>query len=385
LNLTNNLKSMKKVGVLGGGQLGKMLAIAASNWHLPIYFLDPAEDAPAKNFSHGLTIGDFNEYETVFNFGKNVDVLTIEIEHVSVEALKDLQKLGISIFPQPSIIEMIQDKGLQKEFFQTHQIPSPPFRYFESKIDIINGQVPYPYVQKARKGGYDGKGVSVIRSVNDFHLIMDTPSIVETCISIKKELAIIGSRNQNGDISLYPVVEMVFNEQVNLVEFLQCPAAISMEVENQIRQIATLILEKMEICGLLAIEFFLDQDNKIWVNEMAPRPHNSGHHTINAHYTSQFEQHLRSILNLPLGSTSMISPSIMINILGEPGYQGDAIVMGLDTVLAHEGVYVHLYGKKTTKPFRKMGHMTIVRPTIEEAIMLSKQVEGKLRIIAKVE
>ena len=374
---------MKKVGVLGGGQLGKMMALAAGNWHLPIYFLDPDENASSKMYCHGFTKGSFQDYDAVYDFGKDKDVVTIEIEHVCIEALKDLEKLGVKVFPQPNILEMIQDKGLQKEFFKRNGIPSPDFEIVKNKNEILDRQISTPFVQKTRKGGYDGKGVVVIKSPDQYSFLMDDPSVIENCIAIQKELAVIGARNERGDIVLYPPVEMVFNEEANLVEFLRCPAEINDKLQQEIIQIATLIFEKTKICGLLAIELFLDQDDKIWVNEMAPRPHNSGHHTIESHVTSQFEQHLRAILNFPLGSAKMISPSVMINILGEKGANGEAKIIGLEEVLSLEGVYVHLYGKQMVKPFRKMGHITIMDEEVKNAIEKSKQIRRLLKMVAK--
>ncbi|MEY2905114.1 MAG: hypothetical protein RJA52_1130 [Bacteroidota bacterium] len=376
--------NIKKVGVLGGGQLGKMMAMAAANWHIPIYFLDPDENASSKFYCHGFKNGDFRNYEDVYSFGKDMDILTIEIEHVSISALKDLEKLGVKVFPQPHILEMIQDKGLQKEFFKKNGIPSPDFELVNDKKEILKQNFTFPFVQKTRKGGYDGKGVQIVKSKNDYAFLFESPSVIENCVDIDKELAIIGARNEVGEIVLYPPVEMIFNEDANLVEFLRCPAQISNSTIQEMKLIAQNILEITEICGLLAIEMFLDREGKIWVNEMAPRPHNSGHHTIESHITSQFEQHLRAILNFPLGSTKMKSPSIMMNILGEPGEEGEAELQGLEKVLREEGVYVHLYGKKMVKPFRKMGHVTILKENIEEALTVSQIVKNQLKMGSKV-
>ena len=376
--------NIKKVGVLGGGQLGKMMAMAAANWHIPIYFLDPDENASSKFYCHGFKNGDFRNYEDVYSFGKDMDILTIEIEHVSISALKDLEKLGVKVFPQPHILEMIQDKGLQKEFFKKNGIPSPDFELVNDKKEILKQNFTFPFVQKTRKGGYDGKGVQIVKSKNDYAYLFESPSVIENCVDIDKELAIIGARNEVGEIVLYPPVEMIFNEDANLVEFLRCPAQISNSTIQEMKLIAQNILEITEICGLLAIEMFLDREGKIWVNEMAPRPHNSGHHTIESHITSQFEQHLRAILNFPLGSTKMKSPSIMMNILGEPGEEGEAELQGLEKVLREEGVYVHLYGKKMVKPFRKMGHVTILKENIEEALTVSQIVKNQLKMGSKV-
>lgn len=377
-----------KVGVLGGGQLGKMLALAAGNWHLPIYFLDESKDFPAGPYATGFTEGSFKNYDDVYHFGKEMDVLTIEIEHVNTEALLQLEKEGKKIYPQPSKLNIIKDKGLQKQFYQAKQLPTSSFQLFENGEAIINaiqsGQLQFPFVQKSRTAGYDGRGVAIIRSETDLKTkLLPEASLVEDLVDIQKELAVIVARNEQGEVASFPAVEMEFNPEANLVEFLVCPAQIDPSIERGAENLAKAVIEAFDLCGLLAVELFLTKDNKLLINEVAPRTHNSGHHTIDSCYTSQFEQHLRSILNLPLGSTHMKSPSVMVNLLGAEGFTGPVFYEGLDKSLAIEGVKPHIYGKSMTKPFRKMGHVTVLGETLELAKAKARQVQQLLRVISK--
>jgi len=376
-----------KVGVLGGGQLGKMLALAAGNWHLPMYFLDESKDFPVGGFATGFTEGSFKNYDDVYNFGKMVDVLTIEIEHVNTDALLQLEKEGLTIHPKPSALNIIKDKGLQKQFYQQHQFPTSDFQLFDSEEDlrkaIGNQKTTYPFVQKSRTAGYDGKGVAIIRSEADLQTkLLSEACVVEELVDIKKELAVIVARNSNGEVVAFPTVEMDFNAEANLVEMLICPAQIDSKIAQAAENLAKAVIEAFDICGLLAVELFLTKDNQLLINEVAPRPHNSGHHTIDSCYTSQFEQHLRGILNLPLGSTKMKSPAVMVNLLGEPGYFGHVLYQGLEECLAIEGVNVHLYGKAETKPFRKMGHVTVLGETIDMAKQKAHRVQNTFKVIA---
>lgn len=375
-----------KVGVLGGGQLGKMLALAAGNWHLPIYFLDESRDFPAGPFATGFTEGSFKNYDDVYNFGKQVDILTIEIEHVNTDALLQLEKEGKKIFPQPSALNIIKDKGLQKQFYKQHQLPTSDFQLFDSgeaiKNAITAGQLQFPFVQKSRTAGYDGRGVAIIRSEADLqHKLLPEASVVEALVGIQKELAVIVARNEHGEVAAFPTVEMDFNPEANLVEWLVCPADIDPKIEQEAEDLAKRVIEAYGICGLLAVELFLTKDNQLLINEVAPRPHNSGHHTIDSCYTSQFEQHLRGILNLPLGSSKMKSPSVMVNLLGAEGFSGPAFYDGLEDCLEIEGVKIHLYGKANTKPFRKMGHVTVLAERMEQAKQKARKVQQILRVI----
>jgi 5-(carboxyamino)imidazole ribonucleotide synthase len=373
-----------KLGIIAGGQLGKLLALAASNWDIKTYILDPDEHCPAASCSSFFVKGNYLNFDDVYNFGKKVDMLTFEIENVNIEALKKLKQEGLKIIPDPETLELIKDKGLQKEFYLKHNIPSAHFQLYTSKQEILTaierGEINFPFVQKLRTGGYDGKGVSVIKTSSDVVSLLDGPSVIEESINIKKEISIIAARNNLGETKCFPTVEMEFNPTANLVEKLICPASIEEAINSEAMQLAKKIISSLNFCGLLAIEMFVTNQNKILINEIAPRPHNSGHHTIESVITSQFEQLLRAIFNFPLGSTRLKSPAVMINLLGEQGYEGKVKYEGLTEAMAIEGVKIHLYGKKITKPFRKMGHVTILARSVEEAIKNAEIVKQKLKI-----
>lgn len=377
----------QKVGVLGAGQLGKMMALAAGNWHLPLCFLDASSAFPAGPFAAEFMEGSFKDYDDVYAFGKDKDVITIEIEHVNTEALHQLQKEGKTIHPAPDKLDIIKDKGLQKLFYKKHKIPTAPFDLYEDehkvKEALAAGSLQYPFVQKSRTAGYDGKGVAVIQSENDLGKLLPGSCLIEEMAPIEKELAVVVARNASGEVKTYPAVEMEFHPVANLVEFLACPAAIPTAVEEEAEKIAMQVIDAFSICGLLAVELFYNKDGSIWVNEVAPRPHNSGHHTIDSCYTSQFEQHLRAILDIPLGSTRMKSSSIMVNLLGADGFTGPAYYEGMDTCLALEGVKMHLYGKSITKPFRKMGHATVLAETVDKARDKARFIQQNLVIKTK--
>jgi len=374
----------KKVGILGGGQLGKMVALAAGNWHFPIKFLDKTAEFPTGRYAAEFVEGDFKNYDDVYNFGKDCDVISIEIEHVNTDALLQLKKEGKTIHPDPEKLLIIKDKGLQKQFYQKHNLPTSPFQLFDNEEFIIesvmDGKLKLPFVQKTRGEGYDGKGVAVIKTEADFSKILKGPSLVEELVDIEKELAVIVAKNEAGEIASYPTVEMEFNPIANLVEFLLCPAQITEEQEKTCEDLARSVIEKMDVCGLLAVELFLTKKGEIIINEVAPRPHNSGHHTIDSSFTSQFEQHIRAIMNLPLGSTKNKIPSIMVNLLGADGYTGNAYYEGFEKCLTVEGVNLHLYGKEITKPFRKMGHATIVDTDLNSAREKAQFVKDQLII-----
>ncbi len=374
--------NQKKIGILGGGQLGKMLLQKAMDFALEIYVLDPDNSAPCKNATPHFVKGDYKEFDDVYHFGKKLDLITIEIENVNTEALKKLQQEGKEIYPQPEIIEMIQDKGLQKIFYQTNSIPTADFFLIENKSQIEKYLHYLPFVQKTRKGGYDGKGVRKINTQSNIPNAFDEPSVLERMVDINKEISIIVARNKNGEIASFPPAESVFNPIANLVDYLICPANIPKNIAEQAEQIARKIAEQLQIVGTLAIEYFLTKDNKLLVNEMAPRVHNSGHHTIEACITSQFEQHWRAILNLPLGDTSIIRPAVMVNLLGSEGFDGNAHYVGLNIALKYSGVYPHLYGKKQVKPYRKMGHITVTDKTISAAIQKAKKIKDMVKITA---
>lgn len=379
------LNSDFKVGVLGGGQLGKMLALAAGNWHLPLYILDEKADFPAGPFTF-FTEGNFKDYDDVYRFGRDKDVLTIEIEHVNTDALRDLEKKGVIVHPGPDKLDIIKDKGRQKEFYLHHKLPTANFKLYSSGEEVRQlvqaGKLALPFVQKSRTAGYDGRGVAVIRTLEDLEeKLLPGACVIEDLVPIQKELAVIVARNARGEVKAFPTVEMTFNPEANLVEFLLCPAQISPAIARAAEDLAMRVIKAYDLCGLLAVELFLTEDGDLLINEVAPRPHNSGHHTIDSCYTSQYEQHLRAILNLPLGSTRLKSPSVMVNILGAEGYTGTARYEGLEECLAIEGVKIHLYGKSKTKPFRKMGHATVLDPNIEYAKEKAEKVQKLLRVI----
>jgi len=372
-----------KLGIIAGGQLGKMLVLAASNWDVKTFVLDTDDHCPASTCCTQFVKGNQLDYDAVIRFGGMVDMITFEIENVNIEALQQLKSEGKKIFPDPDALAIIQDKGLQKEFYKNNKIPSPDFFLFKNKDEIIaateRGTITFPFVQKLRKGGYDGKGVAVIRSQRDVSNLLEGASLVEKLIDIQTEISVIVARNRKGEITCFPVAEMEFNE-ANMVEKLICPASLNENIIQQANAIATQLIASFNLCGLLAVEMFVDKNNMVWVNEIAPRPHNSGHHTIESVITSQYEQLLRAIFNFPLGSTQLKMPSVMINLLGEPNYEGPVKYEGLTECMAIEGVKIHLYGKKITKPFRKMGHVTILATSIEEAKEKAGIVKQKLKV-----
>ncbi len=371
-----------KVGMLGGGQLGRMFIQEALNYDVHVHCLDPDPDAPCRHLATSFRQGSLTDFDTVVNFGNDKDVVTVEIEHVNVEALRELENRGVKVFPQPNVLAIVQDKGLQKKFYLQHDLPTAEFTLVNGKEELLAKNIPFPYVLKWRKGGYDGKGVQIMKSAADFEYLIDTPYVIEQLVPFTKELAVIVARNESGESVVYPTVECEFSPVANLVEFLFSPAEISEDVEKKAREIALKVIDSLQMVGILAVELFLTADNEILINEIAPRPHNSGHHTIECCYTSQFEQHLRSIVNAPLGSANLITPGVMINLLGEPGYEGVAKYENLEKVISQEGVSVHLYGKQSTKPFRKMGHVTIYGPNLDELKSTGRMVAKELKIKA---
>lgn len=369
-------------GVLGGGQLGRMLIQEAVNYDIHVHCLDPDPNAPCRKLASSFTVGSLLDYETVYQFGKDKAVLTIEIEHVNVEALEALEQEGVLVYPQPSILRMVQDKGLQKQFYKENGIPTPDFQLINNKAEIAAFRAEFPFMQKMRKGGYDGKGVTPLRSEADLENAFDVPSVLEKMVDFEKELSVIVARNAKGETRAYPTVECEFNPEANLVEFLFAPASISKEIDEKAQKIALDLIEKLELVGILAVELFLDKSGDIFVNEIAPRTHNSGHQTIECNVTSQFEQHLRSILNLPLGDTRLVQPGVMINLLGAKGFEGNAIYKGLEEVMQIDGVKTHLYGKAKTKSFRKMGHITVVAAELETAKKIGRSILNTVQIEA---
>ncbi|MEQ8924961.1 MAG: 5-(carboxyamino)imidazole ribonucleotide synthase [Fulvivirga sp.] len=372
----------QKLGILGGGQLGRMLVQSALDFNIDIKILDPDENAPCKDIVGEFEIGKLTDFETVYNFGKDCDVVSIEIENVNTEALQKLADEGVKVFPQPRVINLIKDKRVQKEFYATNNIPTADFILVENKQDTVKHASFLPAVNKLGKEGYDGRGVQMIRKVDDLEMAFDAPGLLEKLIDFETELSVIVARSEGGEITTFPAVEMIFHPVANMVEYLFSPANIGESIEKEAQRIAKEVIQKLGMVGLLAVEMFVTKDGQVLVNEVAPRPHNSGHQTIEANFTSQYEQHLRSIFNLPLGNTDNILPSAMVNLLGEEGYTGLALYEGLEQVMSKKGVHVHLYGKKLTKPFRKMGHVTLRGENISELKETVEYVKQTLKVKA---
>ena len=368
-----------KIGVLGGGQLGRMLIQEAIDLDIHLHMMDPDPNAPCSLIAHSFTCGSITDYESVIEFGKDKHLVTVEIENVNIEALETLEEKGVKIFPQPRVLRTIKDKAIQKQFYTDFGIPTAPFKLYENANDIKDADINYPVIQKMRTGGYDGKGVQLLKQPEDS---FDAPNLCESLIDFDKELSIIVARNENGDVQCFPSVECEFNPEANLVEYLFSPANISQEITSKANSIAKDLIQKLDMIGLLAVEFFLCKNGDLLVNEIAPRPHNSGHHTIECCNTSQYAQHLRSILNLPLGDTRLLNPGAMINILGEKGFTGPAIYEGLEKILKLPGVHPHIYGKTDTKPFRKMGHVTITGDTLIEVKNIAEKVKESINVKA---
>ncbi|MEY4963541.1 MAG: hypothetical protein RLZZ323_860 [Bacteroidota bacterium] len=384
----NYFSSDFKLGILGGGQLGKMLLHDTQKLDIQTYVLDPSEEAPCKIGCNQFFQGDLMDFDTVYNFGKLVDVLTFEIELVNLDALTQLEEEGLPVYPSPKTLKLIQNKGVQKDFYTQHNIPTAPYQRFENlenlKSEINNQQstLQLPFVWKCTEFGYDGNGVKVVRQASDLDELPNVECIAEAMIPFKNELAVIVCRNPSGEIKTYPVVEMEFHPEANQVEYVICPARIDEEVAQKARAIALNVSQQFNHVGLLAVEMFQTENDDIIVNEVAPRPHNSGHYSIEASYTSQFENHLRAILNLPLGNTDSKVAGIMVNLVGEAGFSGNVIYENIEKIIGWSGVKPHIYGKKQTRPFRKMGHVTIVNENVNEARKIAEQVKNTIRVIS---
>ncbi|MDI1307526.1 MAG: 5-(carboxyamino)imidazole ribonucleotide synthase [bacterium] len=382
----NYFSSDFKLGILGGGQLGKMLLFDTRKFDIQTYVLDPSDEAPCKIACDQFFKGDLMNFETVYNFGKLVDVLTFEIELVNLEALVKLEEEGLKVYPSPKTLKLIQNKGIQKDFYLQHTIPTANYKRFPNLksviVDILDSKLKLPFIWKCTEFGYDGNGVKVIRQISDLDNLANVECIAEEMIPFKNELAVIVCRNPSGEIKTYPVVEMEFHPEANQVEYVICPARIDDKVAEKARAIALNVSEKFNHVGLLAVEMFQTENDEILVNEVAPRPHNSGHYSIEASYTSQFENHLRAILNLPLGNTDSKVAGIMVNLVGSEGFSGDVIYENIEKILGWNGVTPHIYGKKQTRPFRKMGHVTIVNEDINEARRIAENVKNTIRVIA---
>ncbi|MAD29623.1 MAG: 5-(carboxyamino)imidazole ribonucleotide synthase [Flavobacteriaceae bacterium] len=376
----------KTIGILGGGQLGKMLLNTTRQWDINTHVLDPNNLAPARIGSNAFVQGDLMDYQTVIDFGEKVDILTIEIENVNAKALAYLEKKGVQVYPQAAVIEIIQNKCRQKEFYKKNSIPTAPFQLFGSKETlkdaIVRGLISFPFVWKSESMGYDGYGVKIIRSNQDLETINGGGCMAEDLVNIEKEIGVIVCRSVRGETVNYPSVEMEFHPTSNQVEYVLSPARISKTIEKKAQEIARQVSIAYRHVGLLAVELFLTKEGEIWVNEVAPRPHNSGHYSIEASYTSQFEQHIRALLNLPLGSTDNKVSGVMVNLVGAQNHQGLVHYKNMEHVLGIEGVYPHIYGKKETRPFRKMGHITIVNKNLETARKIAEQVKETIEVIS---
>ena len=383
----NYFSSNFKLGILGGGQLGKMLLYDTRKFDIFTCVLDASDEAPCKIASNEFCLGDLMDYDAVFNFGKQVDVLTIEIENVNVDALEALEKEGVKVYPSSKTLRTIQNKAVQKLFYADHNLPSAPFSRFaytsEIKDAIKNGGLAFPFVWKCAQFGYDGMGVKIVKSNQDLKGLPNVECIAEKLIPFKNELAVIVARNVSGETKAYPVVEMEFHPEANQVEYVICPARIPDDIAKKAEAVALKVSEAFNHVGLLAVEMFQTENDEILINEVAPRPHNSGHHTIESSYTSQFEQHIRAILNLPLGRAVSKVGGIMVNLVGAEGYTGDVVYQNIEAIMHMEGVTPHIYGKKETRPFRKMGHVTIVNEDLSEARKIAENVKNTIKVISK--
>ena len=376
-----------KLGVLGGGQLGKMLLYETRKYDIHTLVMDASDDAPCKIACNTFIKGDLMSFDAVYNFGKKVDLLTIEIENVNTDALEKLEDEGLTVYPSSSTLKIIQNKAKQKLFYVDNNIPTAEFDRFAYKSEIAdslaNGGIQFPFIWKAARFGYDGQGVKVVRELNDLADLPENECIAEKIVDFKNELAVIVARSSTGELKTYPVVEMEFHPEANQVEYVICPARISPEVAEKAQKIALRVADKIKHVGLLAVEMFQTQSDAILVNEVAPRPHNSGHYTIEASYTNQFEQHLRAILGLSLGNTESKLAGIMVNLVGAEGHTGEVVYEQLDQILKLPGVTPHIYGKRQTRPFRKMGHVTIVNTSVVEARKIAQRVKETIKVVSR--
>ena len=379
--------SKQTIGILGGGQLGKMLLNTTRQWDLQTKVMDPSVEAPARIACNHFVQGDLMDYQTVVDFGKEVEVLTIEIENVNTDALATLEQQGVKVYPQAAVLKVIQNKCHQKQFYQKNKIPTASFQLFNSKEELKDavgrGLISFPFVWKSESMGYDGYGVQIVRSNQNLEEIKEGACMAEELVAIEKELGIIVCRSPKGETRCYPCVEMEFHPEANQVEYVLSPARISKEVAKKAEKIALAVSKAFQHVGLLAVELFLTKDGEIWVNEVAPRPHNSGHYSIEASYTSQFEQHIRALLDLPLGNTANKVSGVMVNLVGKEGHNGPVHYKNIEHILAIEGVNPHIYGKKETRPFRKMGHITIVNKELNVARKIAEDVKETIEVITK--
>jgi len=384
----NYFSSDFKLGILGGGQLGKMLLAETRKFDIQTCVIDPSPAAPSQFGATEFFIGDLMDYEAIYQFGKKVNVLTIEIENVNLDALDQLEAEGLAVYPSPKTLRLIQNKGRQKDFYIENTIPTSPHQRFidltELKSAVTSNKVEMPFVWKCAQFGYDGNGVKIVRTASDLDILPNVECIAEQMVPFKNELAVIVVRSVSGEVKTYPVVEMEFHPEANQVEYVICPARIDEKVAQKATEIALKVSEAFHHVGLLAVEMFQTENDEILVNEVAPRPHNSGHYSIEASYTSQFENHLRAILNLPLGTTASKVAGIMVNLVGAEGFSGPVIYENIEKIMAIDGVTPHIYGKRETRPFRKMGHVTIVNENMTEARKIAEEVKNSIRVISEI-
>ena len=375
-----------KLGILGGGQLGKMLLSESTRYDIFSKVLDPNPNAPCSTIANEFTVGDLTNYQDVINFCEDVDVVTVEIENVNSDALAFLESKGKKVFPSASTLKTIQNKSIQKDFYKNNNLPTSKYKNYNSLTELLNdfnkNKIQLPAVWKSAKFGYDGKGVKIIENYDDLNSLPDVECLIEDKVVIKKEISVIVARNEDGEQACFPVVEMEFNPTSNLVEYIMCPADISKELEDCAVSVAIKTAQRLNCVGLLAVELFITNEDEILINEVAPRPHNSGHHTIECCMTSQFDQHIRSILNLPLGDTAIKIPGIMVNLVGENKVEGDVVYQNINKVLEMDGVYTHIYGKKKSRLNRKMGHITVANKDISEAIHIGKKIKQIVKVTA---
>ncbi len=385
--MKNYFSSDFKLGILGGGQLGRMLLAETQKFDIHTAVLESNKNAPCAAICNEFVLGDLLDFEAVYNFGKKVDLLTIEIENINLDALDRLEAEGVKIFPKPKDLRIIQSKARQKKFYLEHHIPTAAFHHFEDLDELRhsfeNIDITFPFVWKAARFGYDGNGVKIVRNSTDLNSLPNEECIIEELVPFKSELAVIVAKNEGGETKTYPVVEMEFHPEANQVEYVICPARINANIAKKAREIALKVVNDLDFVGLLAVEMFQTETDEILVNEVAPRPHNSGHYSIEASYTNQFEQHLRSILNLPLGATASKVAGIMVNLVGEEGFSGEVFYQNIEKIIKIDGVTPHIYGKKETRPFRKMGHVTIVHSEIDIAREIAQKVKETIRVISK--
>ena len=375
--------SPSRVGILGGGQLGRMLLQAATNYTVETYVMENDDQCPAAHLCHHFVKGDIKDFNDVYAFGKNLDALTIEIENVNTEALEKLQSEGVKVYPHPSVLKTIRNKILQKEYYKKHEIPTPEYKVTANLAELKEAESFLPAVHKIGEGGYDGRGVQLLKTKEDLTKGFDAPAVLEKMVNIDKEIALMVAVNDKGETAVYPAVEMMFDKDLNLLDYQLCPAMLDEKVLWKIEAIALAVVRNFKSPGIFAVELFVDRKGDVLVNETAPRVHNSGHHTIEAHYSSQFDMLWRIIMGYPLGFTAAILPSIMVNIIGAEGSSGDVVYEGLDEVLKIENAFVHLYGKKQTKPGRKMGHVTIIHKEKQDLTHKSNIVKHKLKAKGK--